>query len=80
MKLAYCKDCQTVIASGDLPEKVRKIVKGKWTDIAPVYSHSVDGQVHVARLIEVPATPSAPGEVPGAYLKRLGKAHKAVLK
>jgi hypothetical protein len=80
MKLAYCKDCQEVIASGDLPEKVKKIVKGKWVEVAPVYSHVVDGKVHVAKLIDVPPAPTMLKESPEAYLKRLGKAHKGILK
>jgi hypothetical protein len=80
MKLAYCKECQTVTAAGDLPEKVRKIVKGKWTEVAPVYSHVVNDKIHVAKLVDVPATPTSLKELPDAYLKRLAKTHKGALK
>ena len=80
MKVAYCKECQTVIASGDLPEKVKKIVKGKLIDVAPVYSHMVKGKSHTAKLIDVPASRVGSDEGPEAYLKRLAKTHKAVLK
>jgi len=80
MKVAYCKDCQTVIASGDLPEKVKKIVKGKWVEVAPVYSHTVKGKLHVAKLVDVAPSQAAVDEEPEAYLKRLTKTHKAVLK
>lgn len=80
MKVAYCKECQTVIASGNLPEKVKKIVDGKWAEVAPVYSHSVGGRAHVAKLVDVPAAPVSSKESPEAYLKRLAKTHKAALK
>lgn len=80
MKAAYCKDCQTVIASGELPEKVKKIVKGKWVEVTPVYSHVVDGKTHVAKLVEVPSTLAVLKESPESYLKRLHKTHKGILK
>jgi len=80
MKVAYCKECQAVIASGDLPEKVRKVVEGKWTEVSPVYSHSVVGNVHEAKLVEVSPTSRALNESADSYLKRLTKTHKAILK
>ena len=80
MKVAYCKECQAVIASGDLPEKAKKIVKGKWVEVAPAYSHVVDGKSHVAKLFDVPSVVAALNESPEVYLKRLGKTYKASLK
>lgn len=80
MKVAYCKECQTVIASGDLPEKAKKIVKGKWIEVAPVYSHVVKGKLHVAKLIDVPPSQVESDEEPDEYLKRVAKTNKAALK
>ena len=80
MKVAYCQECQTVIASGDLPEKAKNRVNGKLAEVAPVYSHVVKGKLHVAKLIDVPSTQMVAEEEPEAYLKRLAKTHKAVLK
>jgi hypothetical protein len=73
MRLAYCRECEAVIAAGDLPDKVKKVVQGKWVEVEPTYSHVVKGKTHLARLVEVSSCPVTPGEAAGAYLKRLTK-------
>jgi len=69
MIVAYCKECDEVIAAGNLPARSSK---GK----TPAYRHTVKGKSHEATLREISDTPRNPVETVGKYLKRLSDSIK----
>lgn len=73
MHLAYCRDCEVVIAT--VPPRVR----GERPPVSP-FRHTVKGAAHTAALVEVPWTPLQAKEAPGEYLLRLLKVHKKSLR
>lgn len=78
MKIAYCVKCNpvAVVAIGAVPSEV--VIRGKKKAVKPP-SHAVKGEVHEAKLAEVPELPRLLGEALDAYLKRVVDANKAVL-
>lgn len=76
MKIAYCKECEEVIAVGNLlgkPDRKKP---------STLHKHQVKGDTHFAFLAEVPDSPMTEKEVqtPQKYLDRIAKENAALFK
>lgn len=84
MKIAYCRDCKSVIAAGSLSAEQRTVVvHGKRKIVSAIPSHAVDGAQHTdVGLLDVPdqlPVVSKPGDIE-KFFKDLAKKHKAEFK
>lgn len=72
MKAAYCHDCKSVIAAGNLAPTRTVLVKGKQTVVNTMPTHRDGSSVHAnIELIEVASRPAPVGKPLTAFLGSL---------